>query len=39
MSGICAKISFGADFLLAGKLQNIESKLHKMTHEDIYETL
>ena len=39
MSGICAKISFGADFLLAGKLQNIESKLHKMTYELISETL
>ena len=39
VSGICAKISFSVDLFLAGKLQNIESKLHKMTHEDIYDSL
>ena len=38
VSGICAKISFSVDLFLAGKLQNIESKLNKMTYEVIRKT-
>ena len=38
VSGICAKISFSVELFLAGKLQNIESKLNKMTYEVIRKT-